>query len=103
MLKDRLENLSKYRSLDDSLSSFTPGKTDDLPSFSDFVVDKEHTTLFTVDEGEGRFATGWRENRDNREVLGVMTASKGEFVLYLPGEPFIVRAEDSTIRYWSVK
>lgn len=103
MLKDRTDNLSKYIVLDESLSSFSPVKAKEIVSFSDFVVDKEHSVLFFVDCGEVSFATSWRENELNREVLAVMRAGKGEFVLYLPGEPYLVKCdENASVRYWSL-
>ena len=101
MLKDKKENLSRYLGLDDSLSSFSVGESEVSGEYSSFVVDRKSTTVFFVEKGTSSFATGWRENRDNREVLGVITAGEGEFVLYLPGEPMVAKpSEGSVIRVW---
>ncbi len=101
MLKDRIANLGKYTSLDFKLSSFSPDRAEKSGEYSSFIVDRMRTTIFLVDEGTSDFATGWRENSNNREVLGVMKAQKDEFVLFLPGEPMIAKPEgNSSIRVW---
>ncbi len=103
MLKDTTDNLERYYPLDNSLSTYSSGDGVKVDSFSEFIVDKEHTVLFTVENGGGSFATSWRENELNREVLAVMRAKTGEFVLYLPGEPYLVKCdENSSIRFWSL-
>ncbi len=101
MLKDRIENLSKYNGLDEALKGFSFDKLISPPSFSSFAVDKAKTTLFYVEKGEGNFATSWRDNENNREVLSVMKAGVGEFVLYLPGEPYTYKCDDdSVVKIW---
>lgn len=101
MLKDKIENLGKYNGLDETLKSFSLDKLNWVDSYSAFVVDKNKTTLFYVENGEGSFATSWRDNENNREVLAVIKAEKGEFVLFLPGEPYTLKSdEDSVIKIW---
>ncbi len=101
MLKDRLTELDRYRSLDVSLSHFRKDDMKDAGESDTFAVDSNNTRLFLVEKGEASFATSWRENENNREVLAVMKAVEGEFVLFLPGEPFIFReSEGSDVKVW---
>ncbi len=103
MLKDNIENLKKYICLDDDLSLFSIEKciTSDSSSAA-FEVDKNKTHLFCVLKGEADFATSWRENENNREVLAACKAREGEFVLYLPGEPYAYHLLDAArVGMWS--
>ncbi|MGN1164449.1 MAG: hypothetical protein ACI4S4_06585 [Candidatus Ornithospirochaeta sp.] len=83
--------------MDDRLKDLQSAKTRSVRSYREFSVDKEATNIFVVTKGEVRAATGWRENRENREVTGVVSVGEGEFVLYLPGEPMAVTVEDGCI------
>ena len=101
MLKDRIENIGKYNGLDEALKSFSLDKLSSPAPYSSFMVDKEKTTLFYVEKGEVDFATSWRDNENNREVLAVIKAEEGEFVLFLPGEPYIYKNTDfSVVKIW---
>ena len=101
MLKDNIDNIDKYLSLDVSLSGFRRNEMSIAEQCDSFVVDSDNTTLFLVEKGECSFALSWRENENNREVLAVMKAEEGEFVLYLPGEPFTFRPSgEAVIRVW---
>lgn len=103
MLKDKIDNLNKYYSLDDNLRLFSSDKLSDVTSdMESFLVDRAHSMLFVVENGKASFATSWRENELNREVTGVMTAENEEFVLYLPGEPYILRkcSDDVLVSVW---
>ena len=103
MVKDKFENINKYCGLDDrirNLSSFRPEKNRE---YKGFVVDKEATNIFVVKKGKANAATGWRDNRENREVTGVVTLEENEFVLYLPGEPFALNYENSLIEHRRLK
>ena len=97
MLKDNIDNIDKYLSLDVSLSGFRRSEMETAEECDSFVVDSYNTTLFLVEKGEATFALSWRENENNREVLAVMKAGEGEFVLYLPGEPFTFRKSPETV------
>lgn len=98
MVKDKANCIKNYYSLDEKLRELASLESQEVPEYRGFVVDKEHTTLFLVNKGEGHFATSWRENPDSRDVTGLVKASSGEFVLYLPGEPMLVKCgEDSEI------
>lgn len=104
MLKDNIGNLSKYICLDDDISLFSLEKGSEVTPFSSFIVDRKKTSIFYVEEGEANFATSWRENENNREILAVMNAKKGEFVLYLPGEPFAFRPLcGAEVKMWRAK
>ncbi len=97
MLKDRIENISNYYALDDNLRNFS--MDEELPVFYGFIEDKEHSRIFAVDSGSAVFATSWRENPLSRETTGAIVAGAGDFILYLPGEPILVKAgEDSLVR-----
>lgn len=101
MLKDRIENIGKYNGLDEALKSFSLDKLSSPEPYSSFIVDKNKTTLFYVEKGEADFATSWRDNGNNREVLAVIKAEEGEFVLYLPGEPYTYKkTDDSGVKIW---
>ncbi len=101
MLKDRIENIGKYNGLDEALKSFSLDKLSSPELYSFFIVDKNKTTLFYVEKGEVDFATSWRDNENNREVLAVIKAEAGEFVLYLPGEPYTYKkTDDSFVEIW---
>ena len=93
MVVDALANLSKYRTLSESFASLGSLHVEDLPVFRDFMVDKDHTLLFTVESGAITAATTWRESPDSKEVTAAATVKQGCFVLYLPGEPYLVKAE----------
>lgn len=98
MVKDRTKCLNNYLSLDEKLREIKTYESQEVPEYRSFSVDKEHTCVFLVNKGEGLFATSWRENPDSRDVTGLVKASSGEFVLYLPGEPMLVKCgEDSEI------
>lgn len=86
-----------YSCLDDDISRFSKEKSTVVSSSSSFEVDKNKSSIFYVERGEAVFATSWRENENNREVLAAVRAEEGEFVLYLPGEPFAVKDYDGAV------
>ena len=100
MVKDSISNISRYYSLDERLKNLTEAKVRATRSYREFSVDKDATNIFVVKKGEARAATGWRENRENREVTGVVSIREGEFVIFLPGEPMaITLMEDSEVEH----
>ena len=104
MVKDSSNSLKSYFSLDEKLRNLSSYESIDVPEYRGFVVDKEHTSVFLVNKGEGLFATSWRENPDSRDVTGLVSAKQGDFVLYLPGEPMLVKCgEDSEISLFILK
>ncbi len=95
MLKDKFENLERYYPLDENLRSLKEKL--EVPVYYGFVEDRSKSTLFVVKEGTLSAATSWRENKDSRETIALMTLKEDEFVLYLPGEPMLVKAGDDSI------
>ena len=104
MVKDSTKNLNSYYSLDEKLREIKSYESQEILVYRGFAVDKEHTSVFLVNKGEGLFATSWRENPDSRDVTGLVSAKQGDFVLYLPGEPMLVKCgEDSEISLFILK
>lgn len=101
MLKDNIKNIDKYLSLDTSLTGFRIDGMHEVDPAASFVVDRDNTTIFLVEKGRSSFALGWRENENNSEVLAVMDAGEGDFVLYLPGEPYTLRPQKGAlVKVW---
>lgn len=104
MVKDREEDIQKYVALDERLKHLDSYIPTQLKAFREFSIDRECSNLFVVREGRASAATGWRENRENREVTGAVMAEKGEFVFYLPGEPMALKADEgSSVLHWRLK
>ena len=103
MVKDKLENLGKYIALDERIKSINSFRVEKNREYTGFSVDKEATNIFVVVKGKANAATGWRDNRENREVKGVITLDEGDFVLYLPGEPFALNTVEGTIEHRRLK
>ena len=93
MVLDELRNLSSYFPLDDSLRTLTDAAAAELPPFHGFMTDRERSTVFMVEDGSITASTTWRENPISRDVTAAVRATEGMFVLYLPGEPFLVKAD----------
>ena len=100
MVKDKLENLGKYIALDERIKSINSFRVEKNREYTGFSVDKEATNIFVVVKGKANAATGWR---DNREGTGVITLDEGDFVLYLPGEPFALNTVEGTIEHRRLK
>lgn len=92
MLKDKTERLEAYYPLDDRLRDDL--EKIELPTYYGFIDDTDSSTLFIVSSGSITAATSWRENKESREPIAAVRAYEGEFVLYLPGEPMLVKADD---------
>ena len=103
MVKDRLENLIDYVGLDDRIRNIDSFRLEKNRDYKSFVVDKEATNIFLVIKGKANAATGWRDNRENKEVTGVVTLEEGEFVLYLPGEPFALNTSEGIVEHRRLK
>lgn len=103
MVKDKLENLGKYIALDERIKSINSFRVEKNREYTGFSVDKEATNIFVVVKGKANAATGWRDNRENREVTGVITLDEGDFVLYLPCEPFALNTVEGTIEHRRLK
>lgn len=96
MVKASIKELKNFYSLDEKLRDIGSMDSVSIPEYNGFRVDREHTNIFFVNVGSAMFATSWRENPNSRDVTGLMKASCGEFVLYLPGEPMLVKCEEGS-------
>ena len=94
MVKDRMKEIARYWSLSEGLRAISSSQASPLPDFHGFRTDRSHTVVFVLSRGSASFSTSWRENPDSREATAVVRASAGDFVLYLPGEPYIMRSDD---------
>ena len=104
MVKDRIENLPVYYPLDERLKSLSERRTGKVKEYHSFSIDKECSNLFSVSKGAISAATGWRENRENREVTAAVRVEEGEFVLFLPSEPIAVKEDEgSEVEHWRLK
>lgn len=93
MVVDDVRNLQSYHALDERIRHIAEYTSEEIPVFHGFHRDCEHTVIFTVERGSVTASTSWRENPGSRDVTAAVRAEAGMFVLYLPGEPFIVRSE----------
>lgn len=94
MVSDSLSNLSTYFSLDEELRKLSSYDGETLPAFYGFRREKERSVIFTVESGSAIASTSWRETPESMEPISALRVTAGSFVLFLPGEPFIVKAED---------
>ena len=94
MVSDSLSNLSTYYSLDEELRKLSSYDGEVMPSFYGFRREKERSVIFTVESGSAIASTSWRETPESMEPISALLVPAGSFVLFLPGEPFIVKAED---------
>ena len=103
MVSDKLENLHLYSPLAEGLSRFQEKSPEPLQERDGYSVDRKHTVLFIVDSLSAVFSTSWRENPYSREPLAAVTAQEGSFVLFLPGEPYLVKAGEASVRMYRVE
>ena len=103
MVSDKLENLHLYSPLAEGLSRFQEKSPEMLQERDGYSVDRKHTVLFIVDSLSAVFSTSWRENPDSREPLAAVTVQEGSFVLFLPGEPYLVKTGEASVRMYRVE
>ena len=96
MVSDTLENLSLYYPLDEEIRKLSSYEGEEIPSFYGFRCEKERSVIFTVESGSALASTSWRESPLSMEPLSALHVKAGSFVLFLPGEAFIVKAEDES-------
>lgn len=92
MVVDRMRNVGKYSALSEGIRGIGSLKPAKMPDFYGYRTDKDHTVVFSVLEGSVLFSTSWRENPDSRDANAAVVAKAGDFALFLPGEPFIMRS-----------
>lgn len=91
MVVDYVRNIRSYYSLDESLKEISSFDVKDVPDFHGFHRNEKHTVIFTVERGSITASTSWRENPDSREAIAAVKVRSGMFVLYLPGESYIIK------------
>ena len=96
MVLDYCNQIKKYYSLDEGLKNINEMESRAVPDFNGFSVSRSSSYLYTINKGEAVFATSWRENPDSRETTAAIKAHEGQFVLYLPGEPMLVKVEEGS-------
>ncbi len=92
MIVDKIENLIKYESIVHEvakLDEFLPIKV--MESDTEFDINKDNCALFVITSGLATFTTTWRENIETEDVIAAVNAGAGHFVLYLPGEPVLIK------------
>ncbi len=91
MVVDKMRNVGKYSALSEDIRRIGQLSPSHLPDFYGYRVDREHTVVFSVLSGDVLFSTSWRENPESRDANAAVTAAGGDFALFLPGEPFLMR------------
>lgn len=91
MVIDKMRNVCKYSALSEDIRRMDELKPSALPDFYGYRVDRKHTAVFSVLSGSVLFSTTWRENPESRDANAAVIAKSGDFVLFLPGEPFLMR------------
>ncbi len=104
MVKDSLVNLEKYSSLCNDISIVRKKSGEKIDPLTAFIRDKEHLTLILVEEGEATFFLSWRENEQTNDCIAALPLKKGEFVLFLPSEPYCIKFDEATsiCKRWSI-
>lgn len=97
MIIDRLENLKRYYQLLPSLAFISNVLKAPADEMDGFEVNRKRSMLFICEKGSAKAATTWREIEYSHEVTGAATLEEGQFVLFLPGEHYLVRSEGRTV------
>ena len=99
MIIDSLSNLSMYESVLPSIKDKDGYLYSECERMHAFVCEKKKSVLLIAKKGDARIATGWRENKDSKDVIAACILREGEFALFLPGERYIVSECGKVIRY----
>ena len=91
MVKDEVRNLIAQTSLDEKLKDIKSMEGRNPELSSSFLLDRNHSHFIEVLSGSAQVATTWREMPESNEVLSLMTVNAGEAVLFLPGEPRLIK------------
>ena len=91
MVVDKMRNVGKFSALSEDIRRIGQLSPSHLPDFYGYRVDREHTVVFSVLSGDVLFSTSWRENPESRDANAAAAAAGGDFALFLPGEPFLMR------------
>ncbi len=96
MVKDKSKSLIQHTFLDENLRYVKDMEGRDVDVMNAFNVDSKFSHLFMVLSGSARVATTWRELPASTEVTGIVSINAGESCLVLPGEPYLVRADEKS-------
>ena len=96
MIKDKSRTLARFSKLESGLERIKGMEGVPVSSMDSFSADGKNSYFYTVLSGSALCATTWREMPENREITGAFTLSAGEAVLYLPGEPRLVKVLDES-------
>jgi len=99
MVSDRVSDIGKYYDILPSLKGIEHSLSSYQESMESFDVNRKYSILLLVEEGKVSAATTWREVPGGRDVTAVMNLSKGDFVLFLPGEQYLVKGEGRVLKY----
>ncbi|MCR5732944.1 MAG: hypothetical protein K6G51_08405 [Sphaerochaetaceae bacterium] len=99
MLSDRLDNIANYYDILPSLMKISTSLFSFQENMEQFESNKRYSTLFCVDEGSFTCATTWREVSGGKDVTGAIKLEKGDFVLFLPKEQFLVKGTGKILKY----
>ncbi len=99
MIIDSVSNLSLYEPVLPSIKAKDGYLYSIVEKMNAFVCEKKRSVLLIADKGDARIATGWRENKESKDVNAACILHEGEFALFLPGERYIVSECDRVIKY----
>ena len=97
MVKDKSRLLVKRTYLEEELKDVAEMEGIDVQSMSSFDRDPEYSHFFEVLRGSCIAATTWREDENSDEVTAVFTLKSGDGVLFLPGEPFLIKFQEAEV------
>lgn len=89
-----MKNLIKLNGLDEELVKIKDMESIQPELSTAFLVDRNYTHVIEILSGTAQAATTWREMPEGSEVTGIVTLKSGEAVLFLPGEPRLIRLDE---------
>lgn len=96
MVKDKSRTLVRFSKLESGLERLKNMEGVPVSSMESFSTDGKNSYFYTVLSGSALCATTWREMPESGEITGAFTLFAGEAVLYLPGEPRLVKVLDDS-------
>lgn len=96
MVKDKSRTLVRFSKLESGLERIKNMEGVPVSSMESFSTDGKNSYFYTVLSGSALCATTWREMPESGEITGAFTLFAGEAVLYLPGEPRLVKVLDDS-------
>lgn len=99
MIIDSVSNLASYETVLPSIKDKDRYLYSVCERMNAFVTERKKSVLLIAQKGDARIATGWRENKDSKDVTAACILREGEFALFLPGEKYVVSECDRVIKY----